>query len=73
MIDVSEKVERDSDILLRESEQVYKNLEMANQAISERDILINQYRNWLDVLADRLDIAYARFMTERLKTRSLRR
>ena len=73
LIGVSEKVERDSDILLRESEQVCKNLEIANQAISERDILINQYRNWLDVLADRLDITQARFMTERLETRSLRR
>ena len=73
LIGVSEKVERDSDILLKESEQVCRNLEMANQAISERDILINQYRNWLDVLADRLDIAQARLMTERLETRSLRR
>src|ERR1044072_6147837 len=73
LIGISEKVERDSDILLRESEQVCRNLKIANQAISERDILINQYRNWLDVLADRLDIAQTRFMTERLEIRSLRR
>src|ERR1044072_183326 len=73
LIGVSERVERNSDVLLRESEQVCKNLEMANRAIGERDILINKYRNWLDVLADRLDIAQAWFMTERLETRSLRR
>src|SRR5947199_3308441 len=66
--------------LIRESEQVRRNLEMANRAIGERDVLINQYRNRLnnlqderDVLVDRLDIAWARFMTERLETRSLRR
>ena len=42
--------------------------------------MINQYRNRLnnlqderDVLVDRLDIAWAQFMTERLETRSLRR
>ena len=66
--------------MLRESEQVRRNLEMANRAIGERDTLINQYRNRLnnlqderDVIANRLDIAWARFMTERLETRSLRR
>src|ERR1044072_6015611 len=32
LIGVSERVERNSDVLLRESEQVCKNLEMANQA-----------------------------------------
>ena len=80
LIGVSERVERNSDNLLRESEQVRRNLEMANRAIGERDVLINQYRNRLnnlqderDVLVDRLDIAWARFMTERLETRSLRR
>ena len=80
LIGVSERVERNSDNLLRESEQVRRNLEMANRAIGERDVLINQYRNRLnnlqderDVLANRLDIAWARFMTERLETRSLRR
>jgi len=80
LIGVSERVERNSDNLLRESEQVHRNLEMANRAIGERDVLINQYRNRLnnlqderDVLVDRLDIAWARFMTERLETRSLRR
>ena len=53
---------------------------MAEQAIGERDTLINQYRNRLnnlqderDVIADRLDIVWARFMMERLETRSLRR
>ena len=80
LIGVSERVERNSDNLLRESEQVRRNLEMANRAIGERDVLINQYRNRLnnlqderDVLVDRLNIAWARFMTERLETRSLRR
>ena len=80
LIGVSERVERNSDNLLRELEQVRRNLEMANRAIGERDVLINQYRNRLnnlqderDVLVDRLDIAWARFMTERLETRSLRR
>jgi len=80
LIGVSERVERNSDHLLRESEQVRRNLEMAERAIGERDTLINQYRNRLnnlqderDVLADRLDVAWARFMTERLETRSLRR
>jgi hypothetical protein len=55
-------------------------LELANQAIGERNNLINQYRNRLnnlqderDIIANRLDIAWARFMTERLETRSLRR
>ena len=80
LIGVSERIERNSDHLLRESEQVHRNLEMAERAIGERDTLINQYRNRLnnlqderDVIADRLDIAWARFMTERLETRSLRR
>ena len=80
LIGVSERVERNSNDLLRESEQVRRNLEMANRAIGERDTLINQYRNRLnnlqderDVIANRLDIAWARFMTERLETRSLRR
>ena len=80
MIGVSERVETNSDHLLRESEQVHRNLEMAERAIGERDTLINQYRNQLnnlqnerDVIADRLDVAWARFMTERLETRSLRR
>src|SRR5881398_1005423 len=80
LIGVSERVKRNSDNLLRESEQVRRNLEMANRAIGERDVLINQYRNRLnnlqderDVLVDRLDIAWARFMTERLETRSFRR
>ena len=80
LIGVSERVETNSDHLLRESEQVRRNLEMAERAIGERDTLINQYRNRLnnlqnerDVIADRLDIAWARFMTERLETRSLRR
>src|SRR3989440_251075 len=80
LIGVSERVERNSDNLLRESEQVRRNLEMANRVIGERDVLINQYRNRLnnlqderDVLVDCLDIAWARFMTERLETRSLRR
>ena len=80
LIGVSERVERNSDNLLRESEQVHRNLEMANRAIGERDTLINQYRNRLnnlqderDVIANRLDIAWARFMTESLETRSLRR
>ena len=41
LIGISEKVERDSDILLRESKQVCRNLEMANQAIGKRNILIN--------------------------------
>src|ERR1044071_6743771 len=73
LIGVSERVERNSNGLLRESE-------LANQAIGERNNLINQYRNRLnnlqderDVIANRLDIAWARFMTERLETRSLRR
>ena len=59
---------------------MHRNLEIANRAIGERDTLINQYRNQLnnlqderDVIANRLDIAWARFMTERLETRSLRR
>jgi len=80
LIGVSERVERNSNDLLRELEQVRRNLEMANRAIGKRDVLINQYRNRLnnlqderDVLANRLDIAWARFMTERLETRSLRR
>ena len=80
LIGVSERVETNSDHLLRESEQVRRNLEMAERAIGERDVLINQYRNRLNnlqnernVIADRLDIAWARFMTERLETRSLRR
>ena len=79
LIGVSERVERNSDNLLRESEQVHRNLKMANRAIGKRDVLINQYRNRLnnlqderDVLANRL-VAWARFMTERLETRSLRR
>jgi chromosome segregation ATPase len=80
LIGVSERVETNSDHLLRESEQVRRNLEMAERAIGERDTLINQYRNRLnnlqderDIIADRLDVAWARFMTERLETRSLRR
>src|SRR5204862_7954534 len=80
LIGVSERVKRNSDNLLRESEQVRRNLKMANRAIGKRDVLINQYRNRLNnlqdernVLVDRLDIAWARFMTERLETRSLRR
>ena len=75
-----EELIRNSDRLLRASEQVHRDLEMANRAIGERNTLINQYRNQLnnlqderDVLANRLDIAWARFMTERLETRSLRR
>src|ERR1043165_7207946 len=80
LIGVSERVERNSNDLLRESEQMRRNLEMANRAIGERDTLINQYRNRFnnlqderDVIANRLDIAWAQFMTERLETRSLRR
>ena len=53
---------------------------MANRAIGKKNILINQYKNQLndlqderDVLANRLDIAWAQFMIERLETRSLRR
>ena len=50
LIGVSERVERNSDVLLKESEQVCRNLKMANRAIGERDILINQYRNQLNDL-----------------------
>ena len=66
--------------LIRNSDRLLKASEMANRAIGERDTLINQYRNQLnnlqderDVVVARLDIAWARFITERLETRSLRR
>jgi len=73
LLNASEGLERNADRLLRGSEQLRINLEQANHGIAERDILINRYRNTLLMLRDERDVALARYMTERLETRSLTR
>jgi len=73
LLNASEGLERNADRLLRESEQLRINLEQANHVIAERDILINRYRNALNTCRGERDVALARYMTERLETRSLTR
>ena len=78
------ELENNLGTLLRESERLETNYErltnklqerlnLARADIGTRDGLINRYRNTLNTCRDERDIIQARYMTEQLETRSLRR
>ena len=78
------ELENNLGTLLRESERLETNYErltnklqerlnLARADIGTRDGLINRYRNAFNTCRDERDIIQARYMTEQLETRSLRR
>ena len=74
---ILETLFRESEILKTNYEGItdglQRNLDRARAGIDERDVLINQYRNAFNTCRYEGDVIQARYMTEQLVTRSLRR
>jgi chromosome segregation ATPase len=70
LLEQSERLEANCDML---TTGLQRNLERARTDIAERDVLINRYRNTLNIYQDERDIARARYMIEQHNTRTLTR
>jgi chromosome segregation ATPase len=68
LLEESERLETNCNRLI---DGLQRNLDRARVDIDERDVLINRYRIALNDCQDEKDVAWARYMTEQLRTRSL--